>query len=140
VEEDLSAQLPDQEQRNRPTIGIVTGQRVDPAKVARSRELRRAMTEAEQLLWQHLRGSRLGGLRFRRQQIIAGFIADFYCHHARLVVEVDGEIHADQGDYDAERDRALATYGLRVLRLTNRDVIDHTDDVLRQIAEACAAP
>jgi very-short-patch-repair endonuclease len=57
--------------------------------------------------WQHLRANQLNGLHFRRQQIIDGFIADFYCHVARLVIEVDGEIHQQQAEYDAERDRVL---------------------------------
>jgi len=115
--------------------GIITGQRVSPAKVERSRALRREMTPAEQLLWEQLRAGRLNGLKFRRQQIIAGFIADFYCHAAGLVIEVDGAVHQGQGDYDAERDRAIAAHGLRVLRVTNDEVERDIEAVLWRIAE-----
>ncbi len=82
-------------------------------------QMRREMTPSERLLWQQLRANRLGGLHFRRQQVIAGFIADFFCHAAGLVVEVDGGVHADRQEYDAERDHVLASHGLRVLRLAN---------------------
>ena len=87
--------------------------------------MRREMTPAESVLWQHLRASRLDGLHFRRQQIIDGFIADFYCHAAQLVVEVDGGIHIATADYDRERDRILTARGLRILRVTNNGV--HND-------------
>ena len=72
--------------------GIIPGQRVTKEKLQRAKELRRDMTPAEKILWQELRGNKLG-IHFRRQQIIAGFIVDFYCHKAALVVEVDGDVH-----------------------------------------------
>src|SRR5438270_611728 len=87
-----------------PVPNIVIGQRVDPAKVLRSKELRRQMTPAERSLWNCLRANRLGGLQFRRQQVIDGFIVDFYCHAAAVVVEADGPVHEQQAEYDAERD------------------------------------
>jgi len=59
-------------------------------------QMRREMTASENLLWQHLRANRLDGLHFRRQQVVDGFMVDFYCHAARLVVEVDGAVHARQ--------------------------------------------
>src|SRR6476469_9993306 len=77
-------------------------------KFRQAETLRRTMTPAETMLWQHLRANRLQGYHFRRQQVIAAFIADFYCHAAGLVVEVDGGVHAAQVTYDAERDRVLA--------------------------------
>ena len=77
------------------------------------------MTPAEAILWQHLRTNKLDGLHFRRQEVINGLIADFYCHEAGLVVEVDGAVHEDRTDADAERDRILTGRGLRVLRFTN---------------------
>ena len=116
---------------------IVVGQKVDAAKVQRAKDLRRAMTDAERMLWERLRGSRLQGLHFRRQQIIDGFIADFYCHAASLVVEVDGDVHGAQAAYDAERDRVLSRRGLRVLRVGNDEVQGDLDGVLRRIAKAC---
>ena len=75
-----------------PVKNIIPGQRVKKEKLQRARELRRDMTPAEKILWQELRSNKLG-IHFRRQQIIAGFIVDFYCHKGGLVVEVDGDIH-----------------------------------------------
>ena len=117
---------------------IVVGQKVDDAHRARARELRRAMTREEALLWQHLRGNRLGGLHFRRQQVIDGFIVDFYCHAAALVVEVDGPVHQNQREYDRERDAVLADRGLHLLRVTNEEVASDLARVLKCIASAAA--
>src|SRR3954470_21055627 len=103
--------------------GVVRGQRVAPVKVERARELRRRMTPSERLLWSWLRSGRVGGWRFRRQQVIDGFVADFYCHAAGLVVEVGGAPHAEQGEYDAERDRVFAGRGIRVLRVGSNEVM-----------------
>lgn len=102
-----------------------------------AKEFRRQMTPAEKILWQHLRGNRLKGLHFRRQQIIDGFIADFYCHAARLVIEVDGKIHELQAEYDAERDRVLLARGLHLLRIRNEEVVQEIDRVLMLIAQVC---
>ena len=106
------------------------------AKAAEARVLRQAATPEERILWQSLRGNRLFGLHFRRQQVIAGFIADFYCHAPSLVVEVDGSVHAERADYDAERDRVLAAHGLRILRVTDSEVADGLPGVLARIAVA----
>ena len=115
----------------------VRGQRIQSIKLQRSRELRHQMTEAERVLWERLRGGQTLGLRFRRQQIVCGFIVDFYCHAARLVIEVDGASHTGQEAYDADRDITLGLTGLRVLRFTNDDVLHRMPSVLRQIAAAC---
>ncbi len=120
-----------------PARNIVIGQKVSAAKVARAKELRRRMTPAERVLWSHLRKNQLEGFHFRRQQVIDGFIVDFYCHAAGLVVEVDGEIHQKQAEYDKERDRILAARGLRVLRFQNREVLENLPEVLNRIAAAC---
>jgi very-short-patch-repair endonuclease len=82
----------------------------------------------------------LGGLHFRRQQIVVGFVVDFYCHEASLAIEVDGEIHETQREYDAERDRILAGEGVRVLRVTNADVLQRLPETLERIAAACNHP
>jgi very-short-patch-repair endonuclease len=119
------------------TNNIVIGQKVTPVKVQLAKELRRQMTQEEKILWQNLRANRLNGLHFRRQQIIDGFIADFYCHTARLVIEVDGEIHQQQAEYDAERDKVLSARGLRLLRIKNEEVRQTLDSVLARIAKAC---
>ena len=115
---------------------LVSGQRVAKVKVERSRTLRRAMTPAEERLWQGLRRKQLAGARFRRQQVIDGFIADFYCPSAGLVIEVDGAVHGEQQGYDAERDSILVARNLRVLRFTNDDVLMRLDEVLNRIHRA----
>ncbi len=94
------------------------------------------MTEAEALLWSHLRRNQLVGLHFRRQQVIGGFIADFYCHEAGLVVEADGIVHDHQDDYDRLRDQIIETRDIRVLRFTNEEITTGLVQVLATIAEA----
>ncbi len=115
---------------------IIIGQKVDTDKLARARELRRNMTEAEKVLWSALRTNRFGGYHFRRQQVIDGFIADFYCHAVGLVLEVDGNIHNNQARYDMERDTVLKTHSLRVLRVTNEEVQKDLPGVLARIKDA----
>ena len=101
-----------------PVNNIVIGQKISRKMHERARELRRNMTPAEKILWDRLRHNRLNGLQFRRQQIIDGFIVDFYCHSKALVVEVDGDIHDEQKAYDSERDNSLIARGFGVLRFT----------------------
>ena len=101
-----------------------------------ARELRGRMTPAERVLWQALRGHRLDGLQFRRQHPFRFCIVDFYCPACRLVVEVDGPIHLAEREADAERDAALAELGLRVLRVTNDDVLGDLQGTLERIRKA----
>ena len=120
-----------------PARNIVIGQRVDEAKVIRAKELRRAMTPEERLLWERLRANRLAGFHFRRHQPIDGFIVDFYCHSVALIVEVDGPIHDEQVDADAQRDDILKEHGFRIVRFRNEQVRDDLPNVLRQIERLC---
>lgn len=117
-----------------PIKNIIPGQRVTKEKLERARELRRELTPAEKILWQELRGNKLG-VHFRRQQVIAGFIVDFYCHKADLVIELDGSIHegTEQKQSDLERDRVLVEMGLRVVRIKNADVIKSLPGILERI-------
>jgi very-short-patch-repair endonuclease len=94
------------------------------------------MTPAERRLWQQLRANRLSGWHFRRQQILAGLIVDFYCHKAGLVIEIDGPIHERQEMEDEERTRILKEMGLRVVRFNNRQVMNHMERVLDAILDA----
>ena len=119
---------------------VVIGRRTDPDKVGRAKELRRRMTVPERVLWRHLRTKRLEGLHFRRQQVIDGFIVDFYCHGAGLVVEVDGKVHEGRAAYDRERDRVLAAHGLRVLRIRNQEIRQDLSSVLARIAASAQRP
>ncbi|WP_020468932.1 endonuclease domain-containing protein [Zavarzinella formosa] len=114
---------------------IVRGQSVDGAKAKRARQLRQEMTAEEELLWECLRKNRLNGLHFRRQQVLHGFIADFYCHRAKLIVEIDGSVHDHRQKYDAERDRILDSFGFDTLRFTNQQVRHELDGVLKMIVE-----
>ena len=110
--------------------------RRDAEKQALALQMRRATTEAEALLWARLRRNQLGGLHFRRQQVIDGFIADFYCRPARLIVECDGAVHHHQGEYDRERDAVLSTHNLRCLRFTNESIQNNLAGVLADILTA----
>lgn len=85
------------------------------------------------MLWRFLRGRQLDGFRFRRQVPIAGFIADFACPEAGLVIEIDGGQHAEQADYDQSRSEVLREHGYRIVRYWNNDVLTRTDDVLADI-------
>ena len=117
-----------------PIKNIVTEQAVTKAKLERAKELRREMTPAEKLLWQQIRANKLG-VRFRRQQVIQGFIVDFYCHKAGLVIEVDGDIHDLQKEEDERREKVLSEMGLRVVRFQNDDVVKSLSAVVGKIRE-----
>ena len=114
---------------------IIIGQKVSSEKIKKAKELRQNMTPAEKILWEHLRAKRFNGLKFRRQQIIEGFIVDFYCHSLGLVIELDGEIHEKQKKYDTERDKILSSKQLTILRFTNQQVTENIESVLKKIAE-----
>lgn len=120
-----------------PVPKIITDQHVPVELKERSKELRRQMTPAESILWKHLRAGRLEGFHFRRQQVIDGYIVDFYCHKANLVVEVDGDIHLGQEEYDRDRDSHLRSRDLIVLRFSNNDVVVTLENVLAEIQKVC---
>ena len=116
---------------------IVRGQKVSAKQLEGAKELRRAMTPSEKILWRHLKANRLNGLHFRRQQIVNGYFADFYCHQHELIVEVDGRIHELQKEYDAEREAYLIALGLRIIRFTNEEITKNLKSVLQKIVEEC---
>ncbi|MES2270723.1 MAG: endonuclease domain-containing protein [Pseudomonadota bacterium] len=92
-------------------------------------------TEAERKLWMLLRGKRLTGFKFKRQQPIAPYIVDFVCFEQRVIVEVDGSQHVGSA-YDAKRDDWLKSQGFKVLRLWNNDVLNNEEGVLAAIMAA----
>jgi very-short-patch-repair endonuclease len=100
-----------------------------------AKTLRRNATSAERRLWQGLRREQVAGFRFRRQVILGGFIADFVCLEARLVIEVDGATHGmdDEIARDTARSAVLAAQGYDVLRFTNDDVFHNLDGVIETI-------
>ena len=99
----------------------------------KAKSLRQKMTLGEKLLWERLKGKKLFNLRFRRQHPINMYIVDFYCHAARLVIEIDGEIHKFQKDYDEARTEDLISFGLMILRFKNYEVEHHLDSVIEKI-------
>ena len=90
---------------------------------------------AEQKLWHHLRGKRLNGIKFRRQQTIGGYIVDFVSMEHRLIIELDGGQHSEQIEYDERRTAFLNAQGYRVLRFWNNEVLQQTEAVLEKIIE-----
>ena len=102
--------------------------------------LRKKPTRAEDLLWERLRGSRFRGAKFRRQVPFDRFVVDFYCHAAKLVVELDGKQHEWFSDYDSGRSEVVQGFGVRVIRFTNKEVCGDIDSVLARICEALRAP
>ena len=112
-------------------------QRVTPEKVQTARAFRRMGTSMEDAAWHLLRNRRLLGLKWRRQQVVLGFIVDFFCAEHGLVLEIDGGVHGDQRTADAERTRVLESAGLRVLRIDNDDV---NADALKQLVSPLLHP
>ena len=120
-----------------PIKNIVRGQKVSDEMLERAKKLRREMTPAEKILWKHLKANRLNGLHFRRQQVVHGYFPDFYCHQHELIVEVDGDIHDLQQEYDAEREEYLESLGFRIIRFTNEEITKNLKGVLQRIVDEC---
>ncbi|MGB8681483.1 MAG: DUF559 domain-containing protein [Candidatus Binatus sp.] len=116
-------------------ILLTLSEQRDPELIRRARELRAHMTPEERVIWQELRGNRLGA-HFRRQQVLAPYILDFYCHAARLVVEIDGSPHRRQQGYDGVRDEYFRRRGIRVLRVPNASVRNDLASVIGGIRAA----
>ena len=93
------------------------------------------MTDAEKLLWSKIRGKQLSGLQFYRQKIIGNYIADFYCPKSRLVIEIDGGQHySPEGrEEDRLRDEFMVRAGVRVLRFSDREVLENLGSVLEKL-------
>jgi very-short-patch-repair endonuclease len=104
----------------------------------RPRQLPRDRTPAEDLLWNQLRNRRLDGFRFRNQMWLCGFIADFACVEAKVVIEADGGQHRFAADYDAHRSVAFAAKGYRTLRSTNDEILGGLHYVLGNIRDVLA--
>ncbi len=105
----------------------------------RARELRKVMTHEELILWEHLRNKKMLGYKFRRQHPIDIYIADFYCHELKLVIEIDGEFHnnEDQECWDINRKAEFDRYGIRELRFANEQITDNITEVLNRIVKMC---
>ena len=101
-----------------------------------ARTLRWNPTDAERLLWRHLRRRKVDGFRFRRQRPFGPYVCDFICLEAKLIVELDGSQHVEQAAYDARRDDFMRSHGFRVLRFWNSHVAAETEAVLDTIFAA----
>jgi very-short-patch-repair endonuclease len=101
---------------------------------ARAEELRKNQTADEKLLWLHLKRNQLG-VRFKRQHPIWMYIADFYCHELKLVIEVDGSIHnvKEVMESDKIREEDIISFGIRVIRFTNREIKTDIVSVVNKI-------
>ena len=110
--------------------------RVTKVTRQRSQQLKAHSTFPEQLLWSVLRGKQLDGLKFRRQHPMEPYIVDFYCASARLAIELDGKSHDGRERHDQHRTQCIEDQCVRVLRVTNDDVLTNLDGVLELIARA----
>ena len=99
--------------------------------------LRKNQTEAEKTLWQQLKNRKLNGIKFYRQYSAGPYILDLYCPKLRLAIELDGGQHADDDakDYDEHRSKYLLTYGIKVIRFWNNDIMNNLEGVLSRIME-----
>jgi very-short-patch-repair endonuclease len=106
-----------------------------PRIFANAQKLREDATEAEKFLWLALRENQLEGYKFRRQHPLGIYIADFYCHKLKLVIEIDGGYHKtkEQMILDEERTATIEFQGVRVIRFTNEEVLLNLDEVLKKI-------
>jgi very-short-patch-repair endonuclease len=103
----------------------------------RAREMRHKPVAMEKLFWSRLRDRQLGGFKFRRQYLIGPYIVDFVCTERKLIIELDGPLHADQVEYDRRRDVYLRRQGYRVMRLKNSEL---SEADLAKIQRALASP
>ena len=99
--------------------------------------MRRVPAKAEELLWFHLRNRKLGGFKFRRQQTVGPYVADFFCPELKLIIELDGDTHDGREAYDEQRSLWLAAEGYKVVRFLNDDVYKHIDAVRESILRTC---
>ncbi len=102
-----------------------------------AKQMRREMTEPEKKLWFELRAKRFRGIKFRRQNVVGRYIADFYTRDTMLIIEVDGETHGFQQDYDRVREEFFNGLGYRVIRFSNSDVMRNLEGVLTMIGLSC---
>lgn len=103
--------------------------------VGKARQLRKNMTKAEIILWSRLRSKKLDGYKFRRQQPIFDYVVDFFCNELKLIIEVDGEIHAlnEKREYDIKRDKILNIDGFHIIRLSNLEIETEINSAISKI-------
>ena len=116
-------------------VGVLAGESVTLAK-----NLRKRSTDAERLLWHHLRGKQLEGYKFRRQEPIGSYIVDFVSFSKKIVIELDGGQHALETERDFKRDSWLQRQGFKVLRFWSNEVLANTEGVIETILRELGAP
>ena len=110
-----------------------------PLIFERANQLRKHQTESEKLLWEILKNKQMLGLRFKRQHPIDKYIADFYCHSLKLVIEVDGKIHfnPEKIEVDRERTAIMENFGIIVTRFTNDAILQNIEIVRTSVEMIC---
>lgn len=114
------------------TINRTMFYNADPDIFKAAEWLRLNMTRAESLLWERLRRKQLG-VRFKAQHPIGRFIADFYCHKKKIVIEIDGKIHEKQKEYDEGREAEMEKFEIKVIRFNNEEIFQDLDRVVERI-------
>jgi very-short-patch-repair endonuclease len=110
----------------------------DPRLITYAKKMRREMTEPEIRIWLKLRARRFGEIKFRKHKVVGRYIVDFSSNDPKLVIEIDGDTHAGREVYDAIRTQFLEEQGYRVIRFSNRDVMDNLDGVLETVTVVVA--
>ncbi len=103
------------------------------SNIQNARRLRREQTKPEDIFWHEVRNRNFLGLKFRRQVPIDKYIADFVCEQEKLIVELDGDQHAENEEYDEARTRVLESHGYRVIRFWNGDIYKNLDGVFEEL-------
>ncbi|HEX8302422.1 endonuclease domain-containing protein [Sphingomonas sp.] len=112
----------------------------DQLLIGRAKAMRKEATDAEVRIWLALKARRFADVKFRRQKVVGPYIVDFAARSPMLVVEVDGDTHADRGEYDHRRTRYLENQGYRVIRFTNSEVMTNFDGVLMELEHTIRTP
>lgn len=118
------------------SYGIIRNQKINPKKLELARQFRKNPTDSEDAVWQMLRNRQIKNLKWRRQQVIDGFITDFYCAELNVVLEIDGSIHESEEvkEYDEYRTSVFESRGIKVFRLKNENCDKrHLTELIEQI-------
>ena len=122
--------------------GVIRNKKINPKKLELARQFRKNSTESEDAIWQMLRNRQIKNLKWRRQQVIYGYIADFYCAELKVVLEIDGSVHENEDvkAYDEFRTSVFESKGIKVFRLKNEDCDkQHLTELIESII-TCSSP
>ncbi len=101
--------------------------------IQQARSLRKRQTPAEQILWEKIRNRRINDKKFRRQVPVGPYVVDFLCCELKLVIEVDGDVHAGKEEYDLSREKYLEEKGYHIIRFTNGEIFYELENVLHRL-------